>query len=105
MTIEELLAHPRYHTDKIGKDITKGCDVEIDKTSGKYEGHYKLGFCLTHGVIIYSCGWERGWHDGTESKPMIVKRSSRSEYYKYYYEKKKIKSNVDANQTLSKIQS
>lgn len=100
MTIEELLAHPKYHTDKIGKDIIKGCDVVVDKKSGKYEGKYKRAFCLTHGVIICRCGFELGYYLGTESKPMIVNKSPRSEYNRIYYQRKKIKLSMNVNNSI-----
>jgi hypothetical protein len=97
MSPEFLLTHPKYHTYKIGKEIIKGCDTVDDETSWNQDRKvFTQKFCLTHGVIVCRCGWERGHYMGTDSRGMMIK-PPRSEYHKAYYQRrKKIKSNEDA---------
>jgi len=59
----------KYHS------IEKGCEVVPNKTqleSGTLKGrHLRHNMntlkCLTHNVTTCHCGWEFGWHYGTNS--------------------------------------
>ncbi len=47
-----------------------------DKTENCY---LPIQFCETHQVLVCHCGWEFGWHGGTESKPSTIP------FRKYWY--------------------
>lgn len=45
--------------------LTKKCEIIETDDSQR--------FCKTHQVKVCRCGWEIGWHYGTESKKLAVK--------------------------------
>ena len=74
---KEYLKDPHFH------HRDKGCEIENAEIPGERVYMFHCCKCKTHDVIICSCGWEFGWHYGTNSKvlsdnlngrPPIVKR-------------------------------
>jgi len=64
--------------------IGKGCDMEDAEIPGERSVYmFHCQRCKTHNVITCRCGWEYGWHGGTNNRvlsdslsgrPPIVKR-------------------------------
>ena len=70
-------------TNKQEKDIhfhckEKGCiikDIKIETVEKSAKGRLWMNccYCKTHEVACCRCGWEWGWHGGTDNKAIGIK--------------------------------
>jgi len=61
-----------YHCESKKCKIEPHETIHINKETGK-KIQIKDNFCITHQVVICSCGWEWGFHNGENSKLLKIK--------------------------------
>lgn len=68
---KEKLKNTHYHTKE------KGCKlVPYEKRINGTNRFFKAQKCLTHNKIVCRCGWEFGWHYGTNNRKLLKKQKA-----------------------------
>lgn len=66
------MKHPRWHAE------CKWEEREI-KAHGVMKNNFNHSFCLDHQVLFCRCGWEWGWHSGTDNEGPLKRAWRRRE--------------------------